>query len=56
VSEWLRQVEGIDSDSKRSWSQLWLGVLLLVALAGVLLFLAFVVVPSAGASGGCGGG
>ena len=56
MSECQRRVEGVGSVSRQSWAQPWLGPVLLVALAGVLLFLAFVVVPSVGASGGCGGG
>jgi hypothetical protein len=56
MSDSLRQIEGVGSVSRRPWSQFWPGLLLLAGLAGVVLFLALVVVPSAGASGGCGGG
>jgi hypothetical protein len=42
--------------SERHWKNLALSLVLLATVAGVVLFLLFVVAPSAGAAGGCGGG
>jgi hypothetical protein len=40
----------------RRWSPLWPILLVLAAVAGVVVFVALVVAPSAGAARGCGGG
>jgi NADH:ubiquinone oxidoreductase subunit 6 (subunit J) len=51
---WVGQ-EGV-TDAAATGSQLWSGLLIVVAFAGVVLFIALVVAPASGASGGCGGG
>jgi hypothetical protein len=48
--------KGVERLGRRRWSKLWPGVCLLAAASGVVVFLALVVAPSAGAAGGCGGG
>jgi hypothetical protein len=63
----LQADSGADRAAPETWStrpprehrgvrELVIAVLLIAATTGVALFVALVVVPSAGAAGGCGGG